>query len=61
MQNHSIRIDRDADLILDKFKLEAHQKYNKKIYKRDILAWCIKHCLATPKAQKMFREFLTKK
>ncbi len=60
MTNHSIRISRESDLILDNLKLKIRTKYHKKIYKGKILDWCIQHCLTLKGAEKKFEDFVKK-
>jgi len=52
MPNSCIRLNREADLALENFKLQARQTTHKKIYKKDIANFLILELTKHPDCKK---------
>ena len=60
MPHRSVRISREADIVLEELKLKARQEHHKTVYKGNILNWLITKCMNVENVQKHFDEWLKK-
>jgi len=58
--NHSIRVSEETDFKLDNLKLKSRLK-GRRVYKRDIIAFAVDHCMSMPDCEKYFHNWLDKR